>query len=169
MQKHRTNEDIRAAKVRVIGDEEFQGVYTFADAYQMAMDAGVDLVEVAPNADPPVCKLMDYGKFLYEQAKKEKAAKAKQHTVTVKGVRLSPKISAHDLKTKAVQAMEFVKEGNKVKVFVIFRGRMITHKELGHGILVDFIELIKEVATVEQAPRMDSPRNMSMLLAPKKK
>jgi translation initiation factor IF-3 len=144
-------------------------MYTLDEALQLASDMGVDLVEVAANADPPVCKLMDYGKFLYEQSKKVKAAKAKQHTVTVKGVRLSPKIGPHDLKTKADQAISFVEEGHKVKVFVIFRGRMITHKELGYGILESFIELIKESALVEQAPRMDSPRNMSMLLAPKKK
>ncbi len=164
------NGGIRAAEVRLIDEEgEQRGVVSLQEALVLAEEAGQDLVEISPNADPPVCKILDYGKFLYEQAKKEKVAKAKQHTVTVKGVRLSPKIGPNDLKTKAARAQEFLEEGNKVKVFVIFRGRMITHKELGSGILEQFIELVKDVANVEQAPRMDGPRNMTLLLAPKKR
>lgn len=130
---------------------------------------GLDLVEIAPNADPPVCKIMDYGKFLYQQSKKDKAAKAKQHTVTVKGVRLTPKISIHDLETKASQGREFLDEGHKVKVFVLFRGRMITHKEFGQEAIEKFIEILSDIATVEQPPKMEGPRNMSALLTPKKK
>jgi translation initiation factor IF-3 len=133
----------------------------------MAVEAGADLVEIAPTAKPPVCKIMDYGKFLYQQAKKDKAAKSKQHTITVKGVRLSPKISTHDLETKAGQARGFIEEGNKVKAYVIFRGRMITHKELGAGILERFMALLDEITTVEQEPKMEG-RNMTILLSPKK-
>jgi len=155
--------------VRLIGaDGEQQGVVDIEQALENAREAGADLVEIAPNADPPVCKVMDYGKYLYQQAKKEKAAKAKHHTVTVKGIRMTPKISGHDLATKAGQARGFIEEGHKVKAFVIFRGRMITHKELGLKILVKFVELLEEAATVEQEPKMDGPRNMSVLLSPRK-
>lgn len=167
--KHRINELIRVTHVRLIGAEgEPVGVVTHGEALEMAEEAGQDLVEIAPNAEPPVCKIMDYGKFLYQQSKKDRAAKARQHTITVKGIRLSPKISAHDLETKAAQAKEFLEEGHKVKVFVIFRGRMITHKELGQGILERFIVFLGEDAVLEQAAKMDGPRNMTVLLAPKK-
>lgn len=150
-------------------DGEQVGVVVTEEAIQRAQDAGLDLVEIAANADPPVCKIMDYGKFLYQQSKKEKAAKAKQHTVTVKGVRLTPKISVHDLETKAAQGREFLEEGHKVKVFVLFRGRMITHKEFGLEAIETFIKILADVSTVEQAPKMEGPRNMSALLTPKKK
>jgi translation initiation factor IF-3 len=167
--KHRINELIRVPLIRLILDDgEQAGVVSREDALSAAEEAGLDLVEIAPNADPPVCKVMDYGKFLYQQSKKDRAAKARQHTITVKGIRLTPKISGHDLETKADQAREFLEEGHKVKVFVIFRGRMITHKELGQGILEKFVAFLGEEATVEQAAKMDGPRNMTVLLAPKK-
>jgi len=166
--KHRINELIRVPRIRLIGAEgEPAGVVSREEALEAAQEAGLDLVEIAPNADPPVCKVMDYGKFLYQQSKKDRAAKAKQHTITVKGIRLSPKISVHDLETKAGQAVEFLDDGHKVKVFVIFRGRMITHKELGQGILDKFVEFVADDATVEQAAKMDG-RQMTVLLAPKK-
>ena len=138
-------------------------------ALQMAIDAGADLVEVAPNAEPPVCKIMDYGKFLYQASKKEKAAKARQHTITVKSIRMTPMINAHDLETKVQHTREFLAEGNKVKIFVMFRGRMITHKDLGFATLAKVIELIGDAAVVEQQPLMEGPRNLSILLSPGKK
>jgi translation initiation factor IF-3 len=149
-------------------DGEQEGVVQIDRALEMAAEVGADLVEIASTATPPVCKIMDYGKFLYQQAKKDKEAKSKQHTITVKGIRLTPKISGHDLETKAGHARGFIKDGNKVKVFVIFRGRMITHKELGVGILERFMELLADVTSVEQTPKMEGPRNMTILLAPKR-
>ncbi len=169
MPKHRINEHIRIPNVRLIAADGSQaGVVDTQVAREMALQDGLDLVEIAPNADPPVCKIMDYGKFLYQQSKKDKAAKVKQHTITVKGVRLTPKISGHDLETKAAQGREFLDDGHKVKAFVVFRGRMITHKEFGQDTLDKFIEILKDVALVEQEPKMDGPRSMSALLSPKK-
>jgi len=167
--KHRINEHIRIPNVRLIAADGSQaGVVDTQVAREMALQDGLDLVEIAPNADPPVCKIMDYGKFLYQQSKKDKAAKVKQHTITVKGVRLTPKISGHDLETKAAQGREFLDDGHKVKAFVVFRGRMITHKEFGQDTLDKFIEILKDIALVEQEPKMDGPRSMSALLSPKK-
>jgi translation initiation factor IF-3 len=167
--KHRINEHIRIPEVRLIAADGSQaGVVETLAAREMALQDGLDLVEIAPNADPPVCKIMDYGKFLYQQSKKDKAAKVKQHTITVKGVRLTPKISGHDLETKAAQGREFLDDGHKVKAFVVFRGRMITHKEFGQDTLDKFVEILKDVALVEQEPKMDGPRSMSTLLSPKK-
>jgi len=167
--KHRVNEHIRIPAVRLIASDGSQaGVVDTPVAIEMAQQEGLDLVEIAPNADPPVCKIMDYGKFLYQQSKKDKAAKVKMHTITVKGVRLTPKISGHDLETKAAQAREFLEDGHKVKAFVLFRGRMITHKEFGQDTLDKFIEILKEIIQVEQEPKMDGPRSMSALLAPRK-
>ncbi|MFA7330122.1 MAG: translation initiation factor IF-3 [Candidatus Delongbacteria bacterium] len=169
MPKHRINEHIRIPNVRLIAADGSQaGVVDTQVAREMALQDGLDLVEIAPNADPPVCKIMDYGKFLYQQSKKDKAAKVKQHTITVKGVRLTPKISGHDLETKAAQGREFLDDGHKVKAFVVFRGRMITHKEFGQDTLDKFIEILKDIALVEQEPKMDGPRSMSALLSPKK-
>ncbi|MDP2361255.1 MAG: translation initiation factor IF-3 [bacterium] len=169
MPKHRINENIRIPSVRLIAADGSQaGIVDTLAAVEMAQHEGLDLVEIAPNADPPVCKIMDYGKFLYQQSKKDKAAKVKQHTITVKGVRLTPKISQHDLETKAAQARDFLEDGHKVKAFVIFRGRMITHKEFGQEALDKFLEILKEIILIEQEPKMDGPRSMSALLAPKK-
>jgi translation initiation factor IF-3 len=168
--KNNINGMIRVPEVRLIDhDGEQRGVVETSVAIQMAIDAGADLVEVAPNAEPPVCKIMDYGKFLYQQSKREKAAKARQHTITVKSIRMTPMINGHDLETKVEHTREFLGEGNKVKVFVMFRGRMITHKELGFATLEKVIELLGDTATVEQAPIMEGPRNLSMLLSPGKK
>jgi translation initiation factor IF-3 len=167
--KHRINEHIRIPNVRLIASDGSQaGIVDTQVACEMALQEGLDLVEIAPNADPPVCKIMDYGKFLYQQSKKDKAAKVKQHTITVKGVRLTPKISGHDLETKAAQGREFLEDGHKVKAFVVFRGRMITHKEFGQEALEKFLEILKDIVLVEQEPKMDGPRSMSALLAPKK-
>ena len=169
MPKHRINEHIRIPNVRLIAADGSQaGVVDTLAAIEMAQHEGLDLVEIAPNADPPVCKIMDYGKFLYQQSKKDKAAKVKQHTITVKGVRLTPKISVHDLETKAAQAREFLEDGHKVKAFVVFRGRMITHKEFGQDALEKFLVILKDIVLIEQEPKMDGPRSMSALLAPKK-
>jgi translation initiation factor IF-3 len=167
--KHRINEHIRIPSIRLIlADGSQAGIVDTQAACEMAQQEGLDLVEIAPNAEPPVCKIMDYGKFLYQQSKKDKAAKVKQHTITVKGVRLTPKISGHDLETKAAQARDFLEDGHKVKAFVIFRGRMITHKEFGQEALEKFLVILKDIILVEQEPKMDGPRSMSALLAPKK-
>ncbi|MCA9783755.1 MAG: translation initiation factor IF-3 [Calditrichaeota bacterium] len=168
--KNNINDKIRVPEVRLIDqDGEQRGVVETSVALQMAIDAGADLVEVAPNAEPPVCKIMDYGKFLYQASKKEKAAKARQHTITVKSIRMTPMINAHDLETKVQHTREFLAEGNKVKIFVMFRGRMITHKDLGFATLAKVIELIGDAAVVEQQPLMEGPRNLSILLSPGKK
>lgn len=133
----------------------------------MAEEEGLDLVEIAPQATPPVCRLMDYGKFRYEQSKKEKDARRKQHTVQVKGIRLTPNIDDHDFNYKLEAARKFVLEGAKVKVSVLFRGRLITHKEFGFEILKRFAEGLEEEAKVESAPKMEGVRNMVMILTKK--
>ncbi len=133
----------------------------------MAEEEGLDLVEIAPQATPPVCRLMDYGKFRYEQSKKEKDARRKQHTVQVKGIRLTPNIDDHDFNYKLEAARKFVIEGAKVKVSVLFRGRLITHKEFGFEILKRFAEGLEEEAKIESAPKMEGVRNMVMILTKK--
>jgi len=133
----------------------------------MAEEEGLDLVEIAPQATPPVCRLMDYGKFRYEQSKKEKDARRKQHTVQVKGIRLTPNIDDHDFNYKLEAARKFVIDGAKVKVSVLFRGRLITHKEFGFEILKRFAEGLEEEAKVESAPKMEGVRNMVMILTKK--
>ena len=133
----------------------------------MAEAEGLDLVEIAPQANPPVCRLMDYGKFRYEQSKKEKDARRKQHTVQVKGIRLTPNIDDHDFNYKMEAARKFVIDGAKVKVSVLFRGRLIAHKEFGVDILNRFAEGLEEVAKVESRPKMEGIRNMVMILTKK--
>lgn len=131
----------------------------------MARERGLDLVEVAPNAVPPVCRLMDYGKFRYEQSRKERESRKSQHVTRVKEVRIEPKIGDHDLETKGRQAARFLEAGDKVKISVLFRGRSITHPELGRELLDQLQEQLKEYGTVEQTPRMEG-RTMTMYLAP---
>lgn len=132
----------------------------------MAIERDLDLVKVAPNAKPPVCKIMDYGKYKYELAKKEKEARKNQKTITVKEVRLTPNIEAHDLNVKARSANEFLKSGDKVKVSVRFRGREMGHTSIGKVVLKDFAELTKETGVIEKQPRLEG-RNMTMFLVPK--
>lgn len=162
------NEEIRANELRVIGDNGEQiGVKSLDDALTIAETFGLDLVLVSPSAQPPVARIMDYGKYRYEMQKKEKEQRKNQKIVTVKEVRLSPSIEDHDYNTKLRQAIKFLESGDKVKASIRFRGRAITHKDLGREVLEDFIEDTKEVSTVESQPKMDG-RSMFIVLAPLK-
>ena len=138
------------------------------DALTMAREQGLDLVEVAPNADPPVCRMMDYGKFLYEKSKRERQARRAQKTVEVKEIRFRPKTGEHDIEFKTRDAERFLKQGCKVKVRVRFKGREITYPEIAREMLVDFAERLSEVSEVESRPRMEG-RSMLMILSPKVK
>jgi len=135
------------------------------EAMQIAAERAVDLVEIAPNAKPPVCKLMDYGKYRYEQAKKEKEARKKQKIVEVKEVKLRPNIENHDFETKARNAQRFLRDGDKVKVTIMFRGREITHTDLGKNLCLRFAEYLKDDSVIEREPKVEG-RNMVMILAP---
>lgn len=160
------NEQIRARELRVIGDNGDQlGVKSLNDALTIAESFELDLVLVSPNAQPPVARIMDYGKYRFELQKKEKEQRKNQKVVNVKEIRLSPSIEEHDYQTKLRQAIKFLEKGDKVKVSIRFRGRAITHKDLGRDVLEDFIEDTAEVATVESKPKMEG-RSMFMILAP---
>ena len=160
------NEDIRARELRVIGDNGEQiGVKSLNDALTIAESFGLDLVLVSPNAKPPVARIMDYGKYRYEMQKKEKEQRKNQKIVTVKEVRLSPGIEDHDYQTKLRQTIKFLEHGDKVKASIRFRGRAITHKELGQDVLEDFIDDTSHVSTVEAQPKMKG-RSMFIVLAP---
>lgn len=160
------NENIRAREVRLIdSDGEQLGVKSRHEALNIAKDRNLDLVLVAPNAKPPVCRIMDYGKFRYEQQKREQAARRKQRTINVKEVRFSPGIGDHDFNTKLRQSRRFIKNGDKVKATVRFRGRAITHKDLGREVLERLAEELKDLAIIESRPKMEG-RNMFMMLAP---
>ena len=128
------------------------------------MEAGFDLVEIAPQAKPPVCRIMDYGKYRYELSKKEKDARKKQHTVQIKGIRLTPNIDTHDFNYKVEAARKFIESGFKVKVSILFRGRLITHKEIGEETMQRFQEQLLDVAKVESKAKMEGPRNLVMIL-----
>ena len=168
MPSTRINEDIRYSQIRLISADGKQiGLVTPAAAMRYAEESGLDLVEISPTAKPPVCKLMDYGKFRYEQSKKEKDARKKQHTVQIKGIRLTPNIDDHDFNYKLEAARRFIEEGAKVKVSVLFRGRLITHKEFGFEILDRFCKGTEDIAKVESAPKMEGVRNMVMILQKK--
>ena len=164
---HQINEEIRDKELRVIGADGSQlGIMTSSDALALAEEKDLDLVKIAPNAVPPVCKIMDYGKFRFEQLKKEKEAKKNQRVVEVKEIRMSPSIDTNDLNTKVKNAMKFLKDGNRVKVTVRFRGREMAHTSLGEVLLKQFGESCAEVATVEKGAKLEG-RNMSMFLSPK--
>jgi len=152
-------------EVRVIDENGEQlGVMKTRDALTLARTQNLDLVEVAPTAQPPVCRILDYGKYRYEQGKKEKEAHKSQKVITIKEVRLRPKIGDHDLKTKGNQARGFLEEGHKVKMTVLFRGREMAHQDIGREVLNEMIDMLKDVALIEQAPRVEG-RNMSMMLS----
>ena len=164
---HQINGEIRDKELRVIGANGDQlGIMSSADALALAEEKELDLVKIAPNAVPPVCKIMDYGKFRFEQLKKEKEAKKNQRVVEVKEIRMSPSIDTNDLNTKVKNAMKFLKDGNRVKVTVRFRGREMAHTSLGEVLLKQFGESCAEVATVEKGAKLEG-RNMSMFLSPK--
>lgn len=160
------NEKIRAREVRLIDSNGDQlGVKSHQEAMKIARTRNLDLVLVAPNAKPPVARIMDYGKYRFEMQKKEKEARKKQKVINVKEVRFTPGIGDHDFETKLKNARKFLEKGDKVKVAVRFRGRAITHKELGREVLERFAEEVKDIATIEQKPKMEG-RNMFMMVAP---
>ena len=162
------NEQIRDREVRVVSaDGEQLGVMSSRDAMKLAREAELDLVKIAPKAQPPVCKIIDYGKYKYEQSRREKEAKKKQKTVEVKEVRMSPNIDANDLNTKVNNAKKFVLKGNKVKVTLRFRGREMAHVQQSKHILDDFADMLKDVAQVEKPAKLEG-RNMSMVLTVKR-
>ena len=161
------NEQIRDREVRLIGENGEQlGIMSSRDAYKHAQEAGLDLVKIAPTAKPPVCKIIDYGKYRYELARKEKEAKKKQKTIDVKEVRLSPNIDKNDLNTKINQARKFLSKGDKVKVTLRFRGRELAHVNASKYILDDFAKALEDVATIDKKPKFEG-RSMTMFLAPK--
>ena len=162
------NEQIRDREIRLIGEDGEQlGIMSAREAMKIAQEAELDLVKIAPAAKPPVCKIIDYGKYKYEQARKEKEAKKKQKTVEVKEVRLSPNIDTNDLNTKINNAKKFISKGNKVKVTLRFRGREMAHVQQSKHILDDFAETLADVAVVEKPAKMEG-RAMSMVLAGKR-
>lgn len=162
------NEQIRDKEVRLIGpDGEQLGIVSSKEAQKIADDAGLDLVKIAPNAKPPVCKVIDYGKYRYELARKEKEAKKKQKTVELKEIRLTPNIEANDLNTKMSAAKKFIEKGNKVKITLRFRGREMAHMNSSKHILDDFAEGLSDVAVVEKAPKVEG-RSIGMVLAEKR-
>ncbi|MBQ7254702.1 MAG: translation initiation factor IF-3 [Oscillospiraceae bacterium] len=164
---HQLNEDIRDKEIRVIGaDGEQLGIMAPAAALKLAEEKELDLVKIAPKATPPVCRIMDYGKFRFEQLKKEKEARKNQHVVEIKEVRMSPNIDTNDFNVKLKSAVKFLQGGNRVKVTVRFRGREMAHTSLGEELLVKFGEGCADVGTVEKAPKLDG-RHMMMFLSPK--
>ncbi len=164
----RINDRIRVKEVRVVNPDGVQlGVLPIEEALQRASSLGFDLVEVAPDARPPVCRIMDYGKYRYEQSKKARAARKKQTIIQVKEIKLRPKTEEHDFQFKARHAERFLTEGNKVKVTLMFRGREVLHMDLGRKLLDRFVEVLKDAAAVEQSPRLEG-RSMVLLLSPKR-
>ena len=162
------NEQIRDKEVRVIGiDNEQLGVMGIKEAMQLAEEAGVDLIKIAPTAKPPVCRIMDYGKFKYEQTRREKENKKKQKTIETKEVRLSPNIDTNDLNTKANMARKFITKGDKVKVTLRFRGRELAHVNSSKTILDEFAELLSDVAVVDKPAKLEG-RSMVMFLTQKR-
>ena len=167
----RINEEIRAREVRVIGSEGEQlGIMSGRDAQQLAYEKHLDLVEIAPTAKPPVCRIMDYGKYRYEQQKREKESekesRKKQKTFDIKEVKLRPGIEEHDFNVKFKNAVRFLEDGDKVKVTIMFRGRELSHPELGEVLLNKMAAQLKEMAVVERQPKLEG-KNMIMIVAPK--
>ncbi|WP_442601669.1 translation initiation factor IF-3 [Paenibacillus sp. KN14-4R] len=161
------NDEIRVKEVRLIGsDGEQLGIKLTREALQMAIDANLDLVNVAPTAKPPVCRIMDYGKFRYEQQKKEKEARKNQKVVDIKEIRLSATIDEHDFQTKLRNAVKFLKDGDKVKASVRFRGREIAHAQIGKKVLDRLATETAEISSIERAPKLEG-RSMIMILTPK--
>ena len=164
---HQLNEDIRDSEIRLIGSTGEQlGIMSAAQAQRIADEQGLDLVKISPQATPPVCKLMDYGKFRFEQGKREKEAKKNQHVVEIKEIRMSPGIDVGDFNTTLKNAQKFLADGNRVKVSVRFRGREMAHTDIGKDLLVRFAEQCAEVATLDKEPKLEG-RSMSIFLSPK--
>ena len=166
--KHRINRKITAEELRLVGDNVEIGVYSLAQALAIANEQGLDLVEISPKAVPPVCKVMDYKKFLYEQKKREKTLKSKAAKVVVKEIRFGPNTDDHDYNFKKKHAEKFLKEGAKLKAFVFFKGRSIIFKEQGQILLLRLAQDLEELGKVEQMPKLEGKR-MIMFIAPTKK
>jgi translation initiation factor IF-3 len=166
--EHRINQFIRAPQVRLVGDNVEVGIYSLQDALRIAQDQQLDLVEISPTVDPPVCKVIDYNKFLYDKKKKEKEMKAKSKVSEVKEIRFTPNTDDHDFDFKAKHAEGFLKDGNKVKAYVQFKGRAIQFQERGQLLLLKFAERLAEVAILENMPKMEGRRMLAMF-APKGK
>ena len=165
--EHQINEEIIDRQIRRIGDDGAQlGIMTPDEAMNIAEEKGLDLVKIVPGAKPPVCKLMDYDKYRYEQSKKEREIRKNQKVVSIKEVQLSATIEENDIQTKAKAAIKFLQGGDKVKVSIRFRGRQITHQEIGLAVMQDFVTRVKDVANVERKPATEG-RHMIMILAPK--
>jgi translation initiation factor IF-3 len=163
----RVNEEIRVREIRLVSETGEQlGIMAPKDAMKIALSKGLDLVEVAPGAKPPVCRIMDVGRHKYEQSKREREAKKKQHVINVKEVKLRPNIEDHDFEVKAKNALRFLEEGDKVKVTIMFRGRELSHSELGRGLLKRMAEYLKDHANVERDAKLEG-KNMTMFLNPK--
>lgn len=165
-QEHRTNNMIRVPEVRLVGDNVEVGVYQIQDALRMAREQEMDLVEISPNAAPPVCKIIDYNKFLYEKKKKEKEMKAKSKVSEVKEIRFTPSTDEHDFDFKAKHAERFLQDGNKVKAYVQFKGRAIQFKDRGELLLLRFAERLAEFGQPESLPKLEGKR-MMMIFTPK--
>jgi len=166
IQELQINEQIRDKEIRLISEAGEQlGITQVRDAQKMADDKKLDLVKISPTAKPPVCKIMDYSKFKYEQSKKEKEARKKQKTIDVKELRLSPNINDHDVEVKVKKAIEFLKHGDKVKVSIRFRGRELGHTHVAHKIFEDFVGRVKEYGNVEKHAKMEA-RSMAIIIAP---
>lgn len=164
--EHRINHFIRVPQIRLVGDNVTMGVYSTQDALKMAQQLELDLVEISPQVDPPVCKIIDYNKFLYDKKRKEKEMKAKSKSAELKEIRFTPGTDDHDFDFKARHAENFLKEGNKVKAYVQFKGRAIMFKERGELVLLKFAERLSEVGQVEGMPKLEGKR-MLMIIAPK--
>ena len=165
--EHQLNEEIQDKEIRLIGFDGAQlGIMSAKEANDIAEEQGYDLVKISPNAVPPVCKIMDYSKFCFDQKKREKEAKKNQKVVEIKEIRMSPSIDTNDFNTKVKNALKFLKDGNRVKVSVRFRGREMAHTNLGEKLLMDFAEACAEIATMEKNPKLEG-RFMAMFLTPK--
>lgn len=165
-QEHRTNHMIRVPEVRLVGDNVEPGIYAVPDALKIAQSQFLDLVEISPGANPPVCKIIDYNKFLYEEKKKKKEMKAKAKTSEVKEIRFTPNTDDHDFEFKVKHAEKFLKDGDKVKAHVQFKGRAIMFKERGELLLLKFADRLKEVGALEGLPKLEGKR-MQVMFAPK--
>lgn len=166
--EHRINHLIRVPQVRLVGDNVEVGIYSLQEALRLSQDQGLDLVEISPNVDPPVCKIIDYNKFLYDKKKKEKEMKAKSKVSEVKEIRFTPNTDDHDFDFKAKHAIEFLKEGNKVKAYVQFKGRAIQFQDRGQLLLLKFAERLADIGVLENLPKMEGRRMLAMF-APKGK
>lgn len=164
---HQINEDIRDKEIRLIGDDGAQlGIMSAQEALNIAIEKDMDLVKIAPGSNPPVCKIMDYGKYRFEQAKRDKEAKKNQHIVEVKEIRMSPSIGENDFNVKLRNGQKFLLDGDRLKVTIRFRGREMAHTNLGEELLKNFAEQCQEIATVDKNPKLEG-RNMAMFLSPK--